>query len=138
MYRILLQFLILFTNFFLICNYSLASDWKYLGYANVENDEIFYVFIDVKSSSISNNEKIIIEKHVFNNLQIQNEENNYASVEIERLINCYEKRISNLKVTVFNANGNAVNTYIQRDKDIFTEILNEDDVNYSIYREFCI
>lgn len=138
MHRILLQFLILFTNFFLICNYSFASEWKYLGYATLENDEIFYVFVDIKSSSIANNEKIIIEKHVFNNLQMLDEENTYVSVEIERLLNCNEKKISNLKVTMYDANGNKVKNYTQSSRDIFTEISNEDDVNYSVYREFCI
>ncbi len=137
MHRILLQFLILFTNFFLICNYSFASSWKYLGYANVESGEIFYVFVDKKNSKLSGNEKNIFEKHVFNNSQKIAGDKDYMSIEIERILNCNEKKILTSKVNMFDSNGNSVATFTQTDKNLYTKILNKNDVNYSIFKEFC-
>lgn len=138
MHRILLQFFILFTNFLLICSYSYASNWKYLGYANLESGEIFYVFVDIKNSKLSENKKTIYEKHVFNNPQISGQNRSYLSVEIERILNCSEKKISNSKATLFDAKGNITGIFEQDDKNLFTTILSENDVNYFIYNEFCL
>lgn len=138
MNRILLQFLILFTNLLLVCNYSFASNWKYLGYANLANGEIFYVFVDIKDSKLSQNIKTIYEKHVFNNPQKLKDSGSYTTIEMERMLNCKEKKISTSKATMFDEKGYASATFVENDKNLFTAILSNDDVNYSIYKEFCL
>lgn len=137
MQTILLQFLILFTNILLLCGNSHAAEWKYLGYATLDNNDTFYVFVDKTGSKNSQNEKIFLEKHVFNNQQILDESTIYMTAVLERALNCNKKQISNIKATMYDSNGNEIQSFIKKDAKNTQQITKSNNINYSVFREFC-
>lgn len=134
---ILLQLLLLFTNISLISGTCLADEWKYMGYASLDNGDIFYVFVDKTGSVGPNNGLLVRERHVFNNQQVIGDNMLYMSYITERLLDCNQENIENRETVLFDSNGSEVIKFSHTESAGYEILKDNRNINYSLFKELC-
>lgn len=130
---IILAILLIFLN----VNFLLSADWNYIGFSKMNNDEIFFVFIDKEFNSTKSNEIIVRQRHLFNNPQTLPTGLKYTSVELERRMNCKNKSILTHKAIFSSEDNTNIETYIANEEKTSQKISKNKDINSSIFEAFC-
>ncbi len=136
MQKFLYKFLIVFSFNIVISSFSFAIDWKYIGYGLLNNNDIFYVFVNIQEKTDGKDNYLINEKHIFNKEQLNSNGDKYISVEIERDINCKNKTIQDKRADFIDIDGKLVNSYT-KDNIKPVNINNKNSINFIVLNEFC-
>lgn len=137
MKTILLQLLLLFTNILFISGASIADDWKYFGYATLDNGDTFYVFLDNAGNEGPDNRLLLRERHVFDNQQVIGNKMLYMSSVTERVLDCGNRKIENRETVLFDSNGSEVTKFTHTGSAGYEIVTDNRSIDYSLFKELC-
>ena len=113
-----------------------SEEWDYLGFSEMKNEKIFYIF--TKKLPESGNSAINFEqKHIFTAPEKLADGREYTSVLMERSLDCGGKIMTVEKITLSNGVENKIETYINIRGNIEMPISENRKIDLYLYNNYC-